>query len=97
MNRTRFTLGVPLTLTTLAGTSLKTSRMGSVYEVGSAHVLCGNIHTANAIAYVIVALELAIISWIRNHYMDTPFLSAAFQVIVGGLLVFFAGIFIGSA
>jgi VIT1/CCC1 family predicted Fe2+/Mn2+ transporter len=59
--------------------------------------LIPNIHTANATAYVIVALELVVISWIRNHYMDTPFLSAAFQVVVGGVLVFLAGILIGSA
>jgi rubrerythrin len=59
--------------------------------------LIPNIHTANVTAYVIVAIELAIISWIRNHYMDTPFLSAAFQVVVGGVLVFLAGILIGSA
>jgi len=32
---------------------------------------------------------------VRNHYMDTPFLSAAFQIIVGGLLVFLTGILIG--
>jgi rubrerythrin len=54
-------------------------------------------NTALAIAIAIVLIELVAISWIRNHYMDTPFLSAAFQVIVGGLLVFFAGILIGSA
>ena len=59
--------------------------------------LIPNIHTANAIAYVIVAIELAIISWIRNRFMDTPFLAAAFQVVVGGVLVFLAGILIGSA
>lgn len=59
--------------------------------------LIPNIQTANVTAYVIVAVELAIISWIRNHYMDTPFLSAAFQVVVGGVLVFLAGILIGSA
>jgi len=29
--------------------------------------------------------------------MDTPFLSAAFQVILGGILVFLAGVLIGSA
>jgi hypothetical protein len=45
----------------------------------------------------VVIVELGIISYIRNHYMDTPFLSAAFQVVVGGLLVFLAGILIGSA
>jgi hypothetical protein len=29
--------------------------------------------------------------------MDTPFLRAAFQVAVGGFVVFITGIFIGSA
>ena len=37
------------------------------------------------------------ISWIRYRYMDTPFLQAAFQVVVGGVLVFLAGILIGSS
>jgi len=45
----------------------------------------------------VVVVELLAISYIRNKYMDTPFLSAAFQVIVGGLLVFLAGILIGSS
>jgi erythrin-vacuolar iron transport family protein len=52
---------------------------------------------ATAVAVVVVALELLAISYIRNRYMDTPFLSAAFQVVVGGVLVFLAGILIGSA
>jgi hypothetical protein len=51
--------------------------------------------TATAIAAVIVFLELAAISYIRNRYMDTPFLAATFQVMVGGALVFLAGILIG--
>jgi rubrerythrin len=54
-------------------------------------------HLAFSIAVAVVLVELVIISWIRHHYMDTPFLSAAFQVIVGGLLVFFAGMLIGSS
>jgi rubrerythrin len=54
-------------------------------------------HLAFSIAVGVVLVELVIISWIRHHYMDTPFLSAAFQVIVGGLLVFFAGMLIGSS
>jgi erythrin-vacuolar iron transport family protein len=53
--------------------------------------------TATAIAVVIVAIELLVISWIRKRYMDTPFLRAAFQVIVGGVLVFLVGIWIGSS
>jgi erythrin-vacuolar iron transport family protein len=52
---------------------------------------------ATGVAGAVVAVELVAISWIRNHYMDTRFLSAAFQVILGGLLVFLAGIVIGSA
>ena len=45
----------------------------------------------------VVAVELAVISWIRYRYMDTPFMSAAFQVMVGGALVFIAGILIGNS
>jgi rubrerythrin len=52
---------------------------------------------ATAIAIAVVAVELTIIAWIRFRYMDTPFLSATFQVVVGGTLVFIAGILIGSA
>lgn len=52
---------------------------------------------ATAIAAVIVAVELIAIAWIRTKYMDTPFLRSVFQVVVGGVLVLLAGIFIGSA
>lgn len=48
-------------------------------------------------AVAVVAVELAAISYIRNRYMDTPFLSAAFQVVLGGVLVFLTGILIGSS
>jgi rubrerythrin len=52
---------------------------------------------ATVVAAIVVAVELVAISWIRTKYMDTPFLRAAFQVIIGGVLVLLAGIFIGSA
>jgi erythrin-vacuolar iron transport family protein len=52
---------------------------------------------ATWIAIVVVFFELWAISWIRYKYMDTPFLKAAFQIAVGGFLVFLAGILIGSA
>jgi erythrin-vacuolar iron transport family protein len=52
---------------------------------------------ATVLAAVVVAIELMVISWIRNRYMDTPFLRAAFQVIVGGVCVFLVGILIGSS
>jgi rubrerythrin len=53
--------------------------------------------TAMTAAVVVVLLELGVIAWIRNHYMDTPPLSAALQVGLGGLLVFATGVLIGSA
>jgi rubrerythrin len=53
--------------------------------------------TATWLAVAIVFIELWAISWIRFKYMDTPFLKAAFQVAVGGFLVFLTGIVIGSA
>jgi rubrerythrin len=53
--------------------------------------------TATLVAALVVAIELVVIAWIRHRYMDTPFLKAAYQVVLGGVLVFLAGIFIGSA
>jgi hypothetical protein len=52
---------------------------------------------ATWVAVVIVFFELWAISFVRYRYMDTPFLKAAFQVAVGGFLVFLTGIVIGSA
>jgi erythrin-vacuolar iron transport family protein len=59
--------------------------------------LIPNFHVAFIAAVIVVAVELGIIAWVRNRYMDTPLLSAAFQVVVGGVLVFIAGVWIGSA
>jgi rubrerythrin len=52
---------------------------------------------AMAAAMVVVAIELGVISWIRHRYMDTPWISAALQVGLGGALVFLTGILIGSS
>lgn len=59
--------------------------------------LIPDFYVATVIAFAVVAVELAAISWIRSRYMDTPFLQATFQVVVGGVLVFAVGILIGSA
>jgi len=48
-------------------------------------------------AVIIVLVELGVISWIRHRYMETPPLSAALQVGLGGALVFLTGVLIGSA
>ena len=53
--------------------------------------------TATVLAIVVVVIELVAIAWIRWKYMDTPFLSATFQIVLGGALVFAAGILIGNA
>ena len=53
--------------------------------------------TATIVSVLVVVLDLGAISYIRYRYMDTPFLAAAFQIIVGGVLVFLAGILIGSS
>jgi erythrin-vacuolar iron transport family protein len=53
--------------------------------------------TATSIAICVVVIELAVISWVRWKYMDTPPISAAFQVAFGGALVFATGILIGSS
>jgi rubrerythrin len=52
---------------------------------------------ATSVAMVVVGVELMLIAWIRNHYMDSPFVPTIIQVLGGGILVFLAGILIGSA
>ena len=59
--------------------------------------LIPNFWTAATLAMCVVVAELAAISWVRWKYMDTPPISAAFQVAFGGALVFATGILIGSS
>jgi rubrerythrin len=59
--------------------------------------LIPDFRVATGLAIFVVIIELWAIAWIRARYMDTPFLRAAFQIVVGGLLVFATGILIGSA
>ena len=52
--------------------------------------------TATVVATIVVFVELWAIAWIQNKFMETPFFRAAFQVVLGGALVFAAGVLIGS-
>ena len=52
--------------------------------------------TATVLAFIVVILELAVITWIRWKYMNTPAFSAAMQIGFGGALVFASGVLIGS-
>jgi rubrerythrin len=59
--------------------------------------LIADFRTATSVAVVVVSVELAVISWIRHHYMDTPLVRATLQVVLGGVLVFITGILIGKS
>jgi rubrerythrin len=54
-------------------------------------------YTAMVVAFVVVVFELLAISYIQWRYMETPPLSAAAKVMIGGALVLAAGILIGSS
>ena len=58
--------------------------------------LIPDFRTALTAAVAVVVVELGIITWIRNRYMETPVLSAALQVGLGGILVFATGVLIGN-
>jgi rubrerythrin len=59
--------------------------------------LIPDFRAAMTAAMLVVVIELGIISWVRHRYMETPALSAALQVGLGGILVFVTGVLIGSA
>ena len=59
--------------------------------------LIPDFRVAMTAAVLVVVIELGIISWVRHRYMETPALSAALQVGLGGILVFVTGVLIGSA
>ena len=48
-------------------------------------------------AGAVVILELGVITWVRHRYMDSPWVSAALQVGLGGVLVFITGVLIGKS
>jgi rubrerythrin len=59
--------------------------------------LLTNFQIAFGVAVGVVLFELALIAWIRHRFMDSPWLSATLQVVLGGTLVFIAGVWIGSS
>ena len=84
--------GAPLVRGVLCGTMTAIGGLGHTLPF-----LIPNFWTATVIAIAVVVVELITISYIRHRFMDTPFLAASFQVLVGGALVFAAGILIGSS
>ena len=57
--------------------------------------LIPEVRTATWVAAGVVLVELGVIAWVRRRYMDTPWSSAVLQVVLGGVLVFLAGVLIG--
>jgi len=73
---------------------------GMTFVGGFLHTLpflISNVHSALLCAYIVVGIELLIISWVRHKYFNSSFAISCLQVIVGGGLVFAAGILIGSS
>jgi rubrerythrin len=59
--------------------------------------LIPDVRVATWVAVGVVMAELAAIAWVRHRFMDSPWWSALFQVVLGGLLVFLTGVLIGSS
>jgi rubrerythrin len=59
--------------------------------------LISNFQIAWTVAVLVVIAELAAIAWVRHRYMESPWVSATLQVVLGGALVFAAGVLIGSS
>lgn len=77
---------------------LATGIMTTVGGLGHAlPYLIPDFWTATTIAIIVVFIELWVITWIQNKYMETPWPRAIFQVALGGALVFAAGMLIGNA
>jgi VIT1/CCC1 family predicted Fe2+/Mn2+ transporter len=67
---------------------------------GTAHALpflIGDVHTALAIAYPVVGVELLLIAWIRKRFQNVSLRLSLIQVTLGGTLVAFVGFFVGHA
>ncbi len=59
--------------------------------------LIGDVSTALTIAYVIVAIELVAIAWIRKRFLRVPLSASLIQVTLGGVIVAAVGFAVGHA
>ena len=73
---------------------------GATLTGGLGHTLpflLSDVRVALSVASVVVIIELLVISWLRFHYFRMPLVRSALQVVLGGALVFGAGVLIGSS
>jgi VIT1/CCC1 family predicted Fe2+/Mn2+ transporter len=59
--------------------------------------LLSSFRVALVVAIIVVLVELLTIAWVRHRYMDTALTKAVFQIVLGGFIVFIAGILIGGS
>ncbi len=59
--------------------------------------LINDVQIATIVAVLVVFVELFVITYVQNRWMQTPWLKAVLQVVIGGALVLAAGVLIGSA
>ena len=83
--------GRPLTRGVVCGLMTTAGGLGHTFPY-----LIPHFGTATIVALIVVGVELAVISWIRHRYMESPWIAAAIQVVIGGIIVLLAGILIGS-
>jgi hypothetical protein len=69
--------------------------LGGVFH--SLPFIISDVHTALAVAGVVVAIELTVISLIRKRYLEVPLRISLLQVALGGVLIVAAGVLLGSA
>jgi VIT1/CCC1 family predicted Fe2+/Mn2+ transporter len=73
---------------------------GATFAGGTFHALpflIGDVRTALAVAYIVVAVELVAIAWIRRRYLAVSLSRSLVQVTLGGLLVAAVGVAVGHA
>ena len=85
--------GQPMIRGTICGVMTTIGGVGHTLAVSDSRLSAGDGHRRGGRG----VWSLAAISWIRYRYMETPFVQATLQVVVGGVLVFMSGVLIGSA
>lgn len=67
---------------------------------GTAHALpflISDLDTALTIAYIVVAVELVAIAWVRKRFLNVALRTSLIQVTLGGIIVAAVGVLVGHA
>ena len=89
--------GSPLLRGVICGTMTALGGLGHTLPYLVPNSVPNSFYIATSISSAVVLIELWLIAYVRARYMDTPFLQAVFQIVLGGLIVLAAGITIGGS